>query len=175
MKPGRYAKLVNELVELRQEMVTKGQVRHPATFRQLEEWAHGPLPLSAYKHRAWWSNNIGNYSNSPKPWDLALLTATEVDMKAQTLVFQLWVEDAEQARKNQPRFDRVSFLGKAIRSPSQSNAGAAPQLGLEDVVRPYQSQTDGRHPLRGVLKSTLRIVAGTDLTKPADPDWADRS
>jgi hypothetical protein len=27
------------------------------------------------------------------------------------------------------------------------------------------------HPLLGALKGLLRITPGTDLTKPADPDW----
>ena len=34
--------------------------------------------------------------------------------------------------------------------------------------------TDGkrRHPLFGVLKGWITILPGTDLTAPADPDWA---
>jgi len=28
-----------------------------------------------------------------------------------------------------------------------------------------------RHPLFGALKGLMRIAPGTDLTKPADPDW----
>jgi hypothetical protein len=28
-----------------------------------------------------------------------------------------------------------------------------------------------RHPLFGALKGTVRIMPGTDLTEPADPDW----
>jgi hypothetical protein len=28
-----------------------------------------------------------------------------------------------------------------------------------------------RHPLLGALKGLLRVTPGTDLTKPADPDW----
>jgi hypothetical protein len=32
---------------------------------------------------------------------------------------------------------------------------------------------ENRHPLFGALKGLLRIMPGTDLTKPADPDWAD--
>ena len=28
-----------------------------------------------------------------------------------------------------------------------------------------------RHPLFGALKGMMRITPGTDLTKPADPDW----
>jgi len=28
-----------------------------------------------------------------------------------------------------------------------------------------------RHPLFGALKGLVRVMPGTDLTKPADPDW----
>jgi hypothetical protein len=28
-----------------------------------------------------------------------------------------------------------------------------------------------RHPLFGVNKGLLRVMPGTDLTQPADPDW----
>lgn len=31
-----------------------------------------------------------------------------------------------------------------------------------------------RHPLFGALKGFMRIARGTDLTKPADPDWGKR-
>src|SRR5438046_7607978 len=30
------------------------------------------------------------------------------------------------------------------------------------------------HPLYGLMPGLIRIVPGTDLTQPADPDWADR-
>ena len=49
---------------------------------------------------------------------------------------------------------------------------------------PEQEQTDSKgsnkvragrlknsHPLRGVMKDSMRIMPGTDLTQPADPDW----
>jgi hypothetical protein len=32
-----------------------------------------------------------------------------------------------------------------------------------------------RHPLFGALKSLLKVTRGTDLTKPADPSWSERS
>ena len=30
------------------------------------------------------------------------------------------------------------------------------------------------HPLYGMMKGLIRIMPGTDLTQPADPEWADR-
>jgi hypothetical protein len=32
-----------------------------------------------------------------------------------------------------------------------------------------------RHPMFGALKGLVRIAPGTDITAPADPDWADLS
>ena len=31
-----------------------------------------------------------------------------------------------------------------------------------------------RHPLFGALKGLLRVMPGTDLTKPADPTWGEK-
>ena len=36
------------------------------------------------------------------------------------------------------------------------------------------SRRSGHHPAYGALKGLMRIMPGTDLTQPADPDWADR-
>jgi hypothetical protein len=30
------------------------------------------------------------------------------------------------------------------------------------------------HPLYGMMQGLIRIMPGTDLTRPADPEWADR-
>jgi hypothetical protein len=32
-----------------------------------------------------------------------------------------------------------------------------------------------RHPLIGALKGWIRIMPGTDLTQPADPEWGERA
>jgi hypothetical protein len=41
-------------------------------------------------------------------------------------------------------------------------------------VKARGDAVENRHPLFGALKGLLRIMPGTDLTKPANPDWADR-
>jgi hypothetical protein len=42
-------------------------------------------------------------------------------------------------------------------------------------VAPIESRTPAHrgHPLRGALKGMMIIVEGTDITKPADPEWGD--
>lgn len=177
MRLRKNAKLLDELVKFREGLVSEGSPAGLATFNQIEEWAGMPLPPSAYKHRAWWSNNDGNFSNSLKPWDLARLSTADVDMQKKTVWLRLSTKDAERARMNSPATTPVlERLRAAQRTRELSSAALPVPAGLSDVPAPFVGQTNGdQHPLRGALKGTLRIVAGTDLTKPADPDWADRS
>ena len=36
------------------------------------------------------------------------------------------------------------------------------------------SRGSKHHPAYGALKGLMRVMPGTDLTQPADPEWADR-
>ncbi len=38
---------------------------------------------------------------------------------------------------------------------------------------PLSLPRNGRHPLFGALKGSVRIPPGIDLTVPADPDWGE--
>jgi len=65
------------------------------------------------------------------------------------------------------RTEQVDMAGRRlvfrrVRQPSQS--GAAPPDRASREART-------RHPLLGALKGLMRIMPGTDLTKPAEPDW----
>jgi hypothetical protein len=104
----------------------------PMTFADIEQIIGATLPMSAHKHRPWWSNNAKN-SVLTRVWLDAGFKSEQVDMEGQKLVF---------------------------RRISPPNA-PAPAPG-------------GRHPMFGALKGLLRIVEGTDVTKPADPDWGNR-
>jgi hypothetical protein len=46
-------------------------------------------------------------------------------------------------------------------------AGKASADRSQDLSRPGER----RHPLFGALKGLVRVMPGTDLTKPADPAW----
>jgi hypothetical protein len=56
---------------------------------------------------------------------------------------------------------------------------AGRRLVFRRVRKPVDPPAGGRgdrhedryHPLLGALKGLMRITPGTDLTKPADPDW----
>ena len=44
------------------------------------------------------------------------------------------------------------------------------------AVRAEQSAAEEPlHPAYGAMKGLIRIMPGTDLTQPADPEWADRA
>lgn len=48
------------------------------------------------------------------------------------------------------------------------------KLVFRRISPPNAPAPGGRHPMFGALKGLLRIVEGTDVTKPADPDWGNR-
>ena len=56
-------------------------------FKEVEEVIRALLPPSAYKHRAWWSNNPSN-NTCTRAWLDAGYETTEVDMKNRTLSFR---------------------------------------------------------------------------------------
>jgi hypothetical protein len=41
----------------------------------------------------------------------------------------------------------------------------------EATSPPSDAENTPRHPLLGAFEGLLRVRPGTDLTKPADPDW----
>ncbi len=126
-------------------------------FKDIEKILGFRLPKSAYEHRAWWSNNPTNNVMTAVWVDAGFETAS-VDMKKHSVVF---------CRTVRPKSPTEAFGNGQV---------SHHQIGMSDVARSFTHQHgSGRHPLRGALKGTLRIAAGTDLTKPADPDWADRS
>jgi hypothetical protein len=43
----------------------------------------------------------------------------------------------------------------------------APKVGEGSEAKPF-------HPLFGHMKGLIRIMPGVDITRPADPEWADR-
>ena len=60
---------------------------HSLTFAQVEAIIVGRLPPSAYKHRAWWSNNPQGHVMA-QAWVMAGWETSEVDMERRKLVFR---------------------------------------------------------------------------------------
>lgn len=53
------------------------------------------------------------------------------------------------------------------------------KLVFRRIHKPKASENEGAgetpfHPLCGLMAGLLRVMPGTDLTQPADPDWAAR-
>lgn len=63
-----------------------GTERVPLTFSQVEEIIGAQLPMSARKHRPWWSNNPTN-ARITDAWLQAGYKSAQVDMGGEKLVF----------------------------------------------------------------------------------------
>jgi hypothetical protein len=113
-------------------------------FEDIERVVGSKLPVNSQSYRAWWSNNPTN-NVMTKVWLDAGFRTEQVDIEGRRLVF----------RRVRPRKEPET----ATSSPGSSE--------------PARSGTRPRHPLFGALKGLLRVVPGTDLTKPADPSWGE--
>lgn len=123
------------------------------SFGQLENLLGFRLPKSAYSQRAWWSNNPDN-NVMTKVWRRARFLTKSVDMDKHMVVFM--------RQKPKPPL-----------SDGQKAEQAKSRESLADLAARNGKRQAVRHPLRGALKGHLRLVGGTDLTKPADPHWGD--
>jgi hypothetical protein len=143
---------------------------YKCTFGQIEALGIS-LPPSAFRHRAWWANSYYNHNkfgifvSSPwarkKPWERAKFLTEQVDMKQRTVTFRYV---GELSTEGPPRERETTSHGGA------AEAGRSFTTERSAVVSPAIC----RHPLYGALKGHIRLVAGTDLTEPADPEWGDR-
>jgi hypothetical protein len=115
----------------------------PMTFGEIERVLGIQLPLSARKHRPWWSNNPRN-SVMTQVWLDAGFETEQVDMARGTLVFRR-VGEARAAEVAAPR----------------------PQLQSGEQAPPVARRAR-QHPLFGALKALVRVAPGVDLTEPAD-------
>lgn len=77
-----------------------------------------------------------------------------------SVLTRVWLEAGFKSEQVDMRGRKLVF--RRVREPA-AVAGAAPAEG----EKPF-------HPLYGFMKGLVRVMPGTDLTQPADPDWADR-
>ena len=121
--------------------------RVPMTFAEVERVLGFKLPKSQ-SYPAWWSNNPSN-NVMTRVWLAAGYKTEQVDIEGRKLVFR--------------------------RMPKELRHPAAPQPAgfAEEAPAALQKET-GTHPIFGALKDVTWIAPDTDLTVPADPEWADR-
>ena len=134
----KYAPLESHLRDL-------GQVQVPMTFKEIEHVIGAPLPPSAFKHRALWSNNPANWVMT-KVWLAAGYKTEKVEMENGKLVFRKAVADAQ---------------------PPETGGG--PQIPRGGSSTADRSGSFAR--VFGALKDTVTISPGTNLTDPIDEDW----
>ncbi len=115
------------------------------TFGDIERVICADLPPSAFKHRPWWSNNPSN-SSITHSWLNAGYKTENVDMAGKNLVFR--------------------------KSPQDAPAPKAGSAEAQDEVPPAVGAQQGFFSrIFGVLKGTVTIKPGTDLTAPVGTDW----
>jgi hypothetical protein len=74
-----------------------------------------------------------------------------------SVLTKVWVEAG--FKSEQVDMEKRKLVFRRVRKP---NAAAA-----STTDKPF-------HPLYGLMPGLIRIMPGTDLTQPADPEWADR-
>jgi hypothetical protein len=121
--------------------------RVPMTFADVERVLGFKLPKSQ-SYPAWWSNNPSN-NVMTRAWLAAGYKTEQVDIEGRKLVF----------RRVPKEFGRPATL-----QPSG--------FGKDAPAVPSRNVT--RHPIFGVLKDVTWMAPDTDLTQPADPEWAER-
>ena len=115
-----------------------GLAQVPMTFDEIERVIGARLPPAAFRHRALWSNNPGNWVMT-KAWLAAGYETVRVDMANRRLVFRRTAPDAPD-----------------------------PAAGGESTAVKRRGSLAA---ILGVLKDTIRIAPGTNLTGPTDDDW----
>ena len=122
------------------------QTTVPMTFDEIERILGTKLPPSAFKHRAWWSNNPTN-SVITSAWLEAGYKTANVDMPGRKLEFKMFLLDGPSS---------------GIRDGRQVRDGAGGSMVRDGYVFSR---------VFGALKGTVTITPGTDLTSPVEKDW----
>ncbi len=117
----------------------------PMTFVEIEKVLGFKLPKSQ-AYAAWWSNNPSN-NVMTKAWLAAGYKTERVDIEGRKLVFR--------------------------RDRAMPNRAASRPAGFAEEAPAKPPKETGKHPIFGALKDVTWIAPATDLTEPADPEWAE--
>ena len=77
-----------------------------------------------------------------------------------SVLTKVWLEAG--FKSEQVDMAKHKLVFRRVRQP-QAAGGTAPAAGDKSV-----------HPAYGAMRGLIRVLPGTDLTQPADPEWADR-
>ena len=136
--------MISKYAPLESHLRDSGREHVPMTFEEIARVIGVPLPASALKHRALWSNNPANWVMT-KAWLAAGYETSKVDMANRRLVF----------RKT-----------SATRPPSDTGGHRTRTGGDQPTHRPGSFAR-----VFGALKGTIKILPGTRLTDPIGEDW----
>ena len=128
-----------------------GRAQVPMTFGEIEKIIGAGLPPSAFKHRAWWSNNPSN-SVITHAWLEAGYKTADVDLPGRKLMFH---------RSTPPRLHANPPL----------EPGGGPTVHGEANAPPEIANAGFFSRIFGALKGTVTVRPGTDLTAPVDTEW----
>lgn len=118
------------------------------SFDEIEGILGFPLPASARRHPAWWSNSGGTHVQSTA-WMAAGYRTEDVDVVAGSVRFV-----PDRGAEGFGEMKQAKFKAEQAIKP---DAAAA--------KKPF------RHPAWGALKGMITILPGVDLTEPAFPEW----
>jgi hypothetical protein len=149
----KYEPLTTHLNEIQQS-------EHSMSFAEIEELLHDRLPPSAYKYRAWWSNNPNN-SVMTKAWLDAGWISCDVDMTKKRLVFK-------RARRSARPISREPYAQQLRPSDPQSTLHA---ITIEDIGEETMEALEVKARLAG---KTVNQVARHILERGAQLTTADR-
>ncbi|MCX7303139.1 MAG: hypothetical protein NTV73_02200 [Hyphomicrobiales bacterium] len=140
-------------------LLFSGQGRLTLSFAEIEAIVGAPLPPSARKREEWWSNSPSGHSQA-RAWMRASYRTSNVDLADKKVDFSLegWPEGYSRVNIRTLAGHDTSGLAEATQAPYEgSNAGERSQ------------KPD--HPLFGIWKGRVTLVADYDYTQPAfEPD-----
>ena len=145
---------------LRRRLAATGGARIAMTFDEIEALLGFPLPASARRHRAFWSNNPDN-NVMTRAWREAGYRTADVDLARGALAFVPEREWPLAVADQTPEEEHAMAEAAAPWTPAQPGAGASGK-------RP-------KHPIIGCMKGTVTLLPDVDLTEPADPEWGRRA
>ena len=128
------------------------------SFREVDDLIEGGLPPAAWKHRAWWSNNLSNTS-ARNGWRAAGWKTSKVDMQNQTLVF-------------------IRDRGNASERPTSAPLYQHAQMSANQAIAEVLERVGGHENLAEITQAVELYVTGeiteTELGRLLRRIWSRR-
>lgn len=123
---------MNKYQPLTDHLKTYPLSNYPMNFKSIEEIIRNKLPASAYRYRAWWSNNPEN-SVMTKAWLDAGWISSDVDLEGQKLVFRR--KPPQMALNTQPASGNGSITIEGLTAQTMANLKARSSLTGQSIAQ----------------------------------------